>query len=157
MFKKLFTALLCIANFKITLSVINKAKKPNEITRIKTPARITVHAHSLTKNNFQYLFKWEYREGFIQAFKPLCPVCNGGGVYSFKSAVIPCESHFVDLSFFDDCLMCGGSGILEGARFSEWFLSTVSQREFAVTLLCYQEAFKTPADDLKFLPMVVSK
>ena len=130
-----------------------QAKKPNEITRIKTPSRFSVHAHSLVKNRYLYFFNNEYGGGVIEKFKPLCPICNGDMICKFKSVIIPCESHFVDLSFFDDCLLCGGSGILIGSRL--WCLYNQIEKRFAINLLCHQLAFKTPLDAPKFLPMVV--
>lgn len=134
MFKKLLPALLCIANLKITLSVINKSKKPNEITRIKLPTRFAIHPTSLSENQF----------------KNRCPICGGDGVLWFGS-VISNKS----LLFQDKCPVCDGYGY--GNEFDNIRPALRCEEIICVNILCKKEAFKTRLDAGKFLPMVVLK
>ena len=123
MLKKPLTALTC------------KAKKSNEITRIKIPAQFAVHPTSISENHL----------------KNRCPICGGDGVLWFGS-VISNKS----LPFQDKCPVCDGYGC--GNEFDSIRLgfSRYEKRVF-FNILCKKESFKTRLDVPKFLPMVVSK
>jgi len=141
MLKKLFSALS------------RKAKKPNKITRIKTPARFAIHAHSLVKNSYFALRKTAYGTKYLEKnFKQTCPVCDGSGIFRMESMVSA-----LPLPFYDNCVACGGNGLSDMVWFSHWYQVRPLDKVFVVNVLCQKEAFKTPLDAPKFLPIVVSK
>jgi DnaJ-class molecular chaperone len=111
-----------VQNVKKTILGFNSQsqKKPNEITRIKTPVRFAVHAHCLVKNQYQYFFKTKfsesiYSQGYLTKFKPLCPVCNGSGMYYAESLVSA-----LSLPYFAVCPVCNGTGICTIDRTASW-------------------------------------
>lgn len=115
----------------------------NKITRIQTPAQFAIHAHSLTKN-------YTPLGGGLYSAKPLCPICAGSRICDAESLVSTLSSPLKT-----DCPVCGGSGIIVGDNFSKWFFLSGGKIDFTIALLCHQDAFKTPLDAPKFLPMVI--
>ena len=128
MFKKLFAAL----GFK--------AKKSNEITRIKTPARLAINPRSDIK---------------LSSLQVFCPVCCGDKKVLVKSSV-----SVMSLTDYTDCPVCCGTGCYTASYYCQggFYKAYLNQHSIKLILeICWKkEAFKIPLDAPKFLPMVVS-
>ena len=129
MFKKLFAAL----DFK--------AKKSNEITLIKTPARLAINPRSGIK---------------LSSLQVFCPVCDGAKKVLVKSSV-----SVMSLTDYTDCPVCCGTGGYTASYYCQggFYKAYLNQHSVRLILeICWKkEAFKTPLDEPKFLPMAVSK